>query len=68
MKLSDLIPDKHNANKGTAKGQKAIVNSLQRSGAGRSIVIDRNGQIIGGNKTAEAVAEIFGTDAEVRVI
>jgi len=67
-KLSDLTPDKYNANKGTAKGQKAIVDSIQRSGVGRSIVVDRNGQIIGGNKTAEAIADVFGVDAEVRVI
>jgi hypothetical protein len=68
VKLRDLKPDGRNANKGTAKGQKAIINSIHRSGAGRSIVVDRNGQIIGGNKTAEAAAEIFGVDAEVRVI
>jgi hypothetical protein len=68
VRLKDLKPDGRNANKGTAKGQKAIVNSIHRSGAGRSIVVDRHGQIIGGNKTAEAAAEIFGVEAEVRVI
>lgn len=68
MKLSDLTPDNRNANKGTAKGQKAIVNSIQRSGAGRSIVVDKHGQIIGGNKTAEAIAEVFGAETEVQVI
>lgn len=31
--LQDLQQDSRNANKGTAKGQKAIVNSVQRSGA-----------------------------------
>ena len=67
-KLSELIPDAHNANKGTARGQNAIINSLRNSGAGRSIVVDRNGRIIGGNKTVEAVAEVFGIDAEIQVI
>jgi DNA modification methylase len=67
-KLKDLIQDDRNANKGTARGAKALINSLQQSGAGRSIVVDRNGKIIGGNKVAEAAAEIFGVDAEVQVI
>jgi hypothetical protein len=68
MKLSDLTPDPKNANKGTARGQKAIVGSIQRSGAGRSIVVDKNNRIIGGNKTAAAIAETFGADVEVIVI
>lgn len=68
MRLSDLQPDNQNANKGTAKGQKAIVNSIQRSGAGRSIVVDKNNRIIGGNKTTEAIAEVYDAEAEVIVI
>jgi DNA modification methylase len=67
-KLSDLQPDANNANRGTAKGQKAIVGSIQRSKLGRSIVVDRNNKIIGGNKTTEAVAEVLGVDAELIVV
>jgi site-specific DNA-methyltransferase (adenine-specific) len=67
-KLSDLQPDAANANRGTAKGQKAIVGSIQRSKLGRSIVVDRNNKIIGGNKTTEAVAEVLGVDAELIVV
>lgn len=37
--LKDLTPDKRNANSGTAKGQKMIVNSIQQDGFGRSNVI-----------------------------
>lgn len=66
--IGDLIQDSRNANRGTAKGQKMLVGSIQRSKLGRSIVIDRNNQIIGGNKTVEAVAEVLGVDAKIKVI
>ncbi len=57
-KLSDLIPDHANANKGTERGRSALEASLRQYGAGRSILIDKNGRIISGNKTAEAAADI----------
>ena len=57
-KLSDLTPDDRNANKGTQRGTGVIEDSLRKYGAGRSILIDRNGRIISGNKTAEAAASI----------
>jgi hypothetical protein len=66
MKIVDLIPDSKNANKGTKRGQRAIQDSLERYGAGRSILIDKHGQIIAGNKTA-ANAVAAGID-EVVVI
>ena len=51
--LRDLTPDSKNANKGTPRGQQLIEQSLREYGAGRSILIDKNGKIIAGNKTAE---------------
>lgn len=68
MKIKDLKQDNNNANKGTEKGQRAIVKSIKNSGIGRSIVIDKNGKIIGGNKTTLAALEISGDDANVKVI
>lgn len=56
--LSSLSPDEHNANKGTERGTFMIRRSLEKLGAGRSLVLDRNGRIIAGNKTAESAAEI----------
>jgi sporulation protein YlmC with PRC-barrel domain len=53
MKITDLKSDARNANKGTERGSAAIEASLRRFGAGRSILIDKNGAIIAGNKTAE---------------
>jgi hypothetical protein len=57
MKVSDLIPDDKNANRGTKRGAEAVQASLKELGAGRSILIDRDGRVIAGNKTiAAAVA------------
>lgn len=57
-KLSDLTPDISNANKGTERGRYALEASLRKYGAGRSILIDRQGRIIAGNKTAETAADV----------
>ncbi|MCP4364484.1 MAG: DNA modification methylase [Planctomycetes bacterium] len=58
VKLSDLTPDSHNANKGTERGRHLLETSLSKYGAGRSILLDKNGRIIAGNKTAETAGEI----------
>ena len=56
--LSDFTPDKRNANKGTDKGRAALTASLKNVGAGRSIVVDKHGNIIAGNKTMEVAKQI----------
>lgn len=67
-RLKDLVPDKHNSNKGSAKGQKLIVGSIQRNGFGRSGLLDAKGNIIAGNKTTEAAAEVFGVEVEPIIV
>jgi len=62
--LDDLSFDQHNANKGTALGQTMVDQSIERYGAGRSIVADKHGVVIGGNKTLKAAREA-GMDIEV---
>jgi DNA modification methylase len=52
-KIADLVPDDQNATKGTERGHAMIEQSLRQYGAGRSILIDREGRIIAGNKTVE---------------
>lgn len=52
-KLSQLTQDPHNANKGTERGTAMIERSLRQYGAGRSILVDRKGRVIAGNKTLE---------------
>ena len=57
-KLDELTPDHANANKGTERGRYALEASLRKYGAGRSILIDKHGRIIAGNKTAETAADV----------
>ena len=57
-KIDDLQLDQHNANKGTKRGLKALDDSLRKFGAGRSILIDKNGRVIAGNKTVERAVDI----------
>ena len=52
----DLTQDPKNANVGTARGRAMLTKSLETYGAGRSIVVDKHGTILAGNKTAEAAA------------
>ena len=51
--LDDLQPDPLNANRGTDRGREALRRSLRTYGAGRSIVIDKRGRILGRHKTVE---------------
>ncbi len=56
--LADLKPDPKNANSGTDRGRKMLRQSLEELGAGRSVLVDRNGAIIAGNKTVETAREL----------
>ena len=57
-KLAELTPDAHNANQGTPRGLNLLDKSLSQYGAGRSILVDKAGRIIAGNKTAERAADL----------
>lgn len=64
MNIVDLKFDDRNCNTGTARGRELVRQSLQKYGAGRSILVDKNGKVIAGNKTLEqAIAE--GLEIEV---
>lgn len=54
--IDDLTPDSKNANKGTERGTGTVERSLRNCGAGRSIVVDKHGNVIAGNKTLEGFA------------
>jgi site-specific DNA-methyltransferase (adenine-specific) len=56
--------DPHNANRGTDRGRRAVADSLAECGAGRSILVDRDGTVIAGNKTLEA-AQAMGLPVRV---
>jgi hypothetical protein len=57
-KIYDLQPDSENANHGTKRGRALLDYSLRQLGAGRSILIDKEGRVIAGNKTLESAADI----------
>ncbi len=51
--IDDLTHDDENANLGTERGRSALAASLRDYGAGRSVLADREGRLIAGNKTIE---------------
>src|SRR3954468_23199706 len=57
-KLAELTFDDRNANRGTERGASLLENSLREYGAGRSILLDKKGKIIAGNKTVEQAGSI----------
>ena len=57
MDIKDLIQDPQNANRGTERGAEIVRKSLEKLGAGRSVLVDKNGVLIAGNKTAQAAIE-----------
>ncbi len=61
-KISDYRPAEVNPNAGTVRGVPAIVDSLQHNGAGRSILVDRDGEAIAGSHTIQAFADAGMTD------
>ncbi len=65
MKISELIQDDRNLNLGTERGRELLERSIQEYGAGRSILIDRNGRIISGNKTVLAAIKEGIVEVEV---
>lgn len=66
ISIQDLTQDSSNFNKGTDKGARLMRKSFKKFGAGRSILVDRDGNIIAGNKSTEAAKEAGIT--KVRVI
>ena len=65
VKLSEFTPDPKNANKGTERGRGLLEKSLQDLGAGRSILVDKHGTAIAGNKTLSVAIESGFEDAIV---
>src|SRR3990167_9455152 len=57
-KISDLTLDTRNANTGTERGLAMLETSLRKRGAGRSVLLDRHGRAIAGNKTIEKAIDI----------
>ena len=65
VKISDLIPDNKNFNKGSEYGNSLIEKSFRKFGAGRSILLDKNNRIIAGNKSVENAGAIGIEDVQI---
>lgn len=63
--LEALLDDERNANRGTERGHAVLGRSVREFGAGRSLVVDREGRLVAGNKTREAMLEAGFTKAVV---
>jgi DNA modification methylase len=63
-RIEDLHADPHNANMGTDRGKLLLAESLKSHGAGRSVLVDKHGRILAGNKTV-AEAKRLGLPIEV---
>lgn len=64
-KITDFKPDIHNANKGTEIGSIILDDSVKHLGLGRSILVDKDDNIIAGNKTQETAVQNGLEDAIV---
>ena len=64
-KITEFTQDPQNANKGTERGKEMLDTSISKLGAGRSIVVDKHGTIIAGNKTAQSAIANGLSDALV---
>ncbi len=56
--VADLTPDTSNVNLGTERGLGMLERSLRKYGAGRSILTDKHGIVLAGNKTLDRAAEL----------
>ena len=48
--VDELIPDDRNFNKGNEQGAQLLERSFRECGAGRSVLIDKDNRLVGGNK------------------
>ena len=56
--ISELIPDDKNMNKHNQYGMSLLEKSISELGLGRSIVVDKNNRIIGGNGVVETASSL----------
>jgi len=57
-----ITKDPKNRNVGTERGRRATERSFQELGAGRSILLDKNGVVIAGNKSIDAFTKAMGRE------
>jgi len=65
IKLEELEEDSENANQGSERGFSMLAESVEKFGAARSLVVDKGGRLVAGNKTLEALLNAGITDAVI---
>lgn len=60
--LSDLKPLRKNPRKATRRSQSLLEQSFEQNGAGRSVLLAANGDILAGNHATETYANIMDND------
>lgn len=68
VSISDLMFDQKNYNKGTEFGHSLINRSVRTFGAGRSILVDRLGNVIAGNKTLDNIIDAGFSEDDIIVV
>lgn len=63
--LTEFKADPANPNKGNKRGRAVLDSSIKELGAGRSIVADKDGTIVAGNKTRDALIAAGHTKAVI---
>lgn len=58
--ITQLRHDKKNFNKGTEEDKQMIEQSFREHGAGRSVLLDKDNNIIAGNKSTSAARKPAG--------
>jgi hypothetical protein len=58
VKITDLKPDTRNANKGNPRGLAQLEKSMRKFGFLEAGVLDKNNNIVGGNKRTDVAADI----------
>lgn len=56
--IEDLHFDQQNINKGSEYGTSLLAKSIRETGMGRSVLADKNGVLIAGNKTVEMAGQL----------
>lgn len=74
VKITELVQDQKNANKGSDRGKEMLEESVRRNGVGRSLLVDKDLEIIAGNKTQQELIDagideviLIETDGKVAV-
>jgi site-specific DNA-methyltransferase (adenine-specific) len=68
MSIAKFKPASHNANRHTARGLKALTDSMRSVGYTEPMVAAADGEMLSGSARLETVADVFGVDVEPLVI